>query len=380
MSTSCNTTECQLKFVEYKNSIDKLLKRLRDSEQQKGEYEIYNLTLKHKLKRPAKTESKHFEKLFEYIDTLIHNYFGKEEINQSIRDTFLGMIDSIWSLLAARYSDPDSWLDLKYIGTNLVERLTTYKHQATVEAEKQSNEHIYETLSELKAANRQKKIPDTSNDLEFNKVNIVELNHEIEFLKKQSKVLNKKLVEQNCFIKNLIGSFQHNLKAEKRDANNSSTSSGRLSTCSNEVSSESINFNSSQVTTGTLSSSCPSDRNAEGRGSVRNLMGSNKDFSTFTCPHCKIPIDSNRCPIEKFERHVQACKDTNINEHLKENIDSKTSRWYSSGTSMASNSSSSGNMHMASQQRVKHDSINNNRDSKNYLIIQNFEPKPRKRL
>ena len=78
-------------------------------------------------------------------------------------------------------------------------------------------------------------------------MNIVELNHEIEFLKKQSKVLNKKLVEQNCFIKNLIGSFQHNLKAEKRDANNSSTSSGRLSTCSNEVSSESINFNSSQV-------------------------------------------------------------------------------------------------------------------------------------
>ena len=79
MSTSCNTTECQLKFVEYKNSIDKLLKRLRDSEQQKGEYEIYNLTLKHKLKRPAKTESKHFEKLFEYIDTLIHNYFGKKK-------------------------------------------------------------------------------------------------------------------------------------------------------------------------------------------------------------------------------------------------------------------------------------------------------------
>ena len=83
------------------------------------------------------------------------------------------MIDSIWSLLAARYSDPDSWLDLKYIGTNLVERLTTYKHQATVEAEKQSNEHIYETLSELKAANRQKKIPDTSNDLEFNSKLIV---------------------------------------------------------------------------------------------------------------------------------------------------------------------------------------------------------------
>ena len=36
------------------------------------------------------------------------------------------MIDSIWSLLAARYTDIDSWLDLKYLGTNLVETLTSF--------------------------------------------------------------------------------------------------------------------------------------------------------------------------------------------------------------------------------------------------------------
>ena len=84
--------------------------------------------------------------------------------------------------------------------------------------------------------------------------------------------------------------------------------------------------------------------------------------------------------LDIFNINEETNFDNHIQEHLKENIDSKTSRWYSSGTSMASNSSSSGNMHMASQQRVKHDSINNNRDSKNYLIIQNFEPKPRKRL
>lgn len=67
------------------------------------------------------------------------------------------MIDSIWSLLAARYSDPDSWLDLKYIGTNLVERLTNYKHSVTVEID---------SISELKV--EQKKIHENGTNLEFN--------------------------------------------------------------------------------------------------------------------------------------------------------------------------------------------------------------------
>lgn len=82
--------------------------------------------------------------------------------------------------------------------------------------------------------------------------------------------------------------------------------------------------------------------------------------------------------LEIFNINEETNFDNHIQEHLKEQIDSKTSRWYSSGTSIVSNSSSSGNMQ--SQQRVKHEAINNNRDSKNYLIIQNFEPKPRKRL
>ena len=33
------------------------------------------------------------------------------------------MIDSIWSILCSRYSDLDSWLDLKYLSVNLVEKL-----------------------------------------------------------------------------------------------------------------------------------------------------------------------------------------------------------------------------------------------------------------
>lgn len=78
-------------------------------------------------------------------------------------------------------------------------------------------------------------------------MNFTEFNNEIDSLKKQTKVLNKKISEQNYHIKTLIDSFAQNLKAEKREANSSSTSSGILSTCSNEVSSESINFNTSQV-------------------------------------------------------------------------------------------------------------------------------------
>ena len=76
MSSSCTGVDCSNKIAEYKNGIDKLLKRLRDSENTKSEYEIQNLTLKQKLNRPSKIESKHFQQIFNLIQDLIQIFFG----------------------------------------------------------------------------------------------------------------------------------------------------------------------------------------------------------------------------------------------------------------------------------------------------------------
>ncbi len=78
MSSSCTGADCSNKLAEYKNGIDKLLKRLRDSEHTKSEYEIINLTLKQKLNRPSKIESKHFQQIFSLIQELIEFHFSKQ--------------------------------------------------------------------------------------------------------------------------------------------------------------------------------------------------------------------------------------------------------------------------------------------------------------
>ncbi len=84
MSSSCTGVDCSSKLAEYKNGIDKLLKRLRDSEHTKSEYEILNLTLKQKLNRPSKTESKHFQQIFNLIQELIGIYFSKKNYTNSL--------------------------------------------------------------------------------------------------------------------------------------------------------------------------------------------------------------------------------------------------------------------------------------------------------
>lgn len=77
MSNSCTGSDCSNKIAEYKKHIDKLLKRLRESENQRSEYEINNVEMKKKLLHPSKTESKHFQRIFNLIQILIDNYFGK---------------------------------------------------------------------------------------------------------------------------------------------------------------------------------------------------------------------------------------------------------------------------------------------------------------
>ncbi len=60
------------------------------------------------------------------------------------------MIESIWSILGSRYSDLDSWLDLKYLGASLVEKIT---HQQSIPSpspsQNKNEENIYETLANL---------------------------------------------------------------------------------------------------------------------------------------------------------------------------------------------------------------------------------------
>ncbi len=59
------------------------------------------------------------------------------------------MIDSLWSLLASRYNDLDSWLDLKYMGTSIVENLIKQMDNSPASKEK-FHEEAYDTLSNLK--------------------------------------------------------------------------------------------------------------------------------------------------------------------------------------------------------------------------------------
>lgn len=393
MSNSCTGTDCSNKIAEYKNGIDKLLKRLRESENQRSEYEIQNLTLKQKLNRPSKSETKHFQRMFNLIQTLMDTYSGNCKKDESIRDVFLAMIDSIWSLLAVRYTDIDSWLDLKYLGTNLVETLTKYEQTQCLE---ETDDHIYETLSNLK---KDGEFNESNAILEFSKENFIELNKELDSLRIETTKLSEKILEQNCVIKNLCKSFAKKLKIEKQQQqqilNTSSTStttvpsssSGRLSSSSNEISSGS--FNSSQNTNHNSSGNCLNEKHStDTRGPVR-IFPSQRDGSgaaTMTCHTCRKLVDARRCPVEKFEKHILACKDTCTNVQLKEReinnqADQNTNtpqqrKW--SGSSMASNSSSnSSSNNQASSQRRSSDSSNN---SKNYMIIQSFEPKPRKRL
>ncbi len=63
------------------------------------------------------------------------------------------MIDSLWSLLASRYSDLDSWLDLKYMGTHIVENLMKLMDN-NAENKEQAAENVYETLANLKEAQK----------------------------------------------------------------------------------------------------------------------------------------------------------------------------------------------------------------------------------
>lgn len=405
MSNSCcNGSDCANKIAEYKNGIDKLLKRLRDSENLKSEYEIANLTLKQKLNRPSKTESKNFQRMFTLIQSLIENYFGKSKKDDSIRDIFLGMIDSIWSLLAARYSDIDSWLDLKYLGTNLVENLANLELPSSLDNSRNNStsEHVYETLSDLKKGNELNKLlfsNEENDQFEFNKFNFTELNKELECMKKETNILHEKIQDQNGFIKNLIKLYaqkeaklysqidnlqqKHNVTNLNTTANTTS-SSVRLSECSNDISSGSFNLNTSQGTTNnTLSSSCPklNDKYIDGRGVIRSpLSMTNREGTTFVCPTCKVPVDSRRCSVEKFEKHVAACKNSSTNVHLKNERNNKNEtsthcKYSGSSFSGSSNSSTPPNSGTPPNRRSS-DSSN----GKNYIVINNFEPKPRKRL
>jgi hypothetical protein len=57
------------------------------------------------------------------------------------------MVESIWSILNSRYNDVDSWLDLKYMGTNLIQKLTHQLKNKPIATSNVSNENIYESLS-----------------------------------------------------------------------------------------------------------------------------------------------------------------------------------------------------------------------------------------
>lgn len=79
---------------------------------------------------------------------------GKSQKEESIRDIFLNMVDSIWTLLDIRYTDSSSWIDLKISGTNIVEALANFELPVSLPSEMASknlsDDHIYETLSNLK--------------------------------------------------------------------------------------------------------------------------------------------------------------------------------------------------------------------------------------
>ncbi len=83
------------------------------------------------------------------------------------------------------------------------------------------------------------------------------MNKEVDFLRNEANILNRKVSEQNAVIKSLIKSLKVKLNTEQKQtgliSQTTTTSSSRLSsTGSNEPSSGSFNFTSSQVTkTGT---------------------------------------------------------------------------------------------------------------------------------
>lgn len=324
MSNSCTGSDCSNKLAEYKKHIDKLLKRLRDSENQKSEHEILNLKLKHMVNSPSKIESKHFQRIFNLIQILIDSYFGKSKKEDSIRDIFLGMIDSIWTLLDTRYTDSDTWMDLKISGTSIVESLANFELPVSLPSEippkDSSDDHIYETLANMKKGEEFQ--PEQKSDQ--NKINLVELNKELDFLRKQTTLMREKILEQNCVIKTMCKSFSKKLHEEQQQqsqlntSNNTATtttttSSVRLSSSSmnNEASSGFFNLNSSQV----YSSSSDRNQTDIGRGPLKSPLSMSKESSSnkLTCPSCKMAVDARRYSVDKFEKHVAMCRNTCAN-------------------------------------------------------------------
>ena len=57
--------------------MDKLLMRLRESEREKSEYIISNITLKQQLNQPNQIENKNFTRLFNDIEHLSNNCISK---------------------------------------------------------------------------------------------------------------------------------------------------------------------------------------------------------------------------------------------------------------------------------------------------------------
>lgn len=373
MSNSCTGVDCL-------NTIGNLIDQLRDTEKERDDYETRNTHYKRQLKRPSKTESMFFQKIFNSMQILIDCYFGKNKKEDTIRQIFLDMIDSVWSLLATRYSDKDAWLDLKYLGSNIVEKLANLELSSSVSQDtgkKNINEQEFDTIDFLKKET-QKSAADKLLK-ESKKVDLTELNNDLEFFKKETNLLKTKVNEQNAIIKNLIKSFTVKLNSEKKSTS-TNTNVTALNTTTSSVSSSSFNLtNTSQVTTSIASPT--SDKMIDSRGYFRSTSSLNKDSaSTLVCPVCKVLVDQRRCSIEKFERHVQACKESFSNAHLKELVNDQlppspiSPNRKSIGSTVSQSSNSSGNLPPQNNTRRPLP------ESPNYMIIQNFEAKPRKRL
>ncbi len=41
-----------------------------------------------------------------------------------------------------------------------------------------------------------------------------------------------------------------------------------------------------------------------------NISRSYREQPDYTCPTCKFSIDTKKCPLEKFEKHIIACKNS----------------------------------------------------------------------
>ena len=268
--SNCTNTECINNLRKFENGVQKLLGRLKESEAANLELKssIDALHMNHikefttNLSKPTPT-SQDFVPLLDKISSIVNVTDQSQNLPMHLfRENLNEMLQVLLKIIETKLKD--SYFDHF---KDYVNDLSS--HLSKVDLDESGN--LYESLT---GANDSINL---SSSLKYNDIGI-DLSNEIKYLKKESAVLKEKVSYQNFLLKQLKDSLSKN---------------GQVLNKSNETSIDSCLNNSSS------NSSISFTNSRKQQKSINNYL---------VCPICKISADLNSINMEMFERHVKQCQ------------------------------------------------------------------------